>query len=70
MQVVEQLFVNVAEVLALGEVVEIDAADFIDDLPHELAGFHVVVGILEHAFDNAGAAGMAAGGGKLLERGE
>ena len=48
LQVVEDLLVDVAEVLALGQVVEVDLVDLVDHLPHQLAGFHVVVGVLEH----------------------
>ena len=47
LQVVEDLLVDVAEVLALGQIVEVDAVDLVDHLPHELAGLHVVVGVLE-----------------------
>ena len=32
LQIVEQLLVNVAKVLALGQIVEVHAADFVDDL--------------------------------------
>ena len=59
LQVVEDLLVDVAEVLALGQVVEVHAADLVDDLPHELAGLHVVVGVLEHVADHAAAVGLA-----------
>ena len=67
LQVVEDLLVDVAEVLALGEVVEIDLVDLVDDLPHELAGLHVVVGILEHVAHHAAAVALLAGGGEFLE---
>jgi hypothetical protein len=61
LQIVEDLLVDVAEVLAIGQVVEIDLVDAVDDLAHQLAGFHVVVGVLEHVMDDAAAvAGMAA----------
>jgi hypothetical protein len=53
LQVVEDLLVDVAEVLALGEVVEVDAVDLVDHLAHELAGLHVVVGVLEDVADGA-----------------
>ena len=58
LQVVEDLLVDVAEMLALGEVVEIDLVDLVDDLPHELAGLHVVVGVLEHIADHAAAVAL------------
>ena len=55
LQVVEDLLVDVAEVLALGEIVEIDLVDLVDHLPHQLAGLHVVVGVLEHVAHHAAA---------------
>ena len=50
---------------AFGQVVEIDAVDLVDDLPHQLAGLHVVVGILEHSAHDVGA--RAAPGQKPLQ---
>ena len=44
--------------------------DLVDDLPHELAGLHVVVGVLEHIAHDAAAVALLAGGGQFLERGE
>ena len=58
LQVVEDLFVDVAEMLAFAQVVEVDLVDPVDHLAHQLAGLHVVVGILEHgAHDAAAVAG-------------
>ena len=65
LQVIQDLLVDVAEVLAFGQVVEVDTVDLVDDLPHQLAGLHVVVGILEHVAHDVGAG--AAAGRKLLE---
>ena len=48
LQVVEDLLVEVAEVLAVGEIVEVDLLNLVDDLAHQLARLHVVVGVLEH----------------------
>ena len=70
LQVVEDLLVDVAEVLALGQVVEVDLVDLVDHLPHELAGLHVVVGVLEDVAHDAAAVARLAAGGQLLERGE
>ena len=67
LQVVEDLLVDVAEVLPLGEIVEIDLVDLVDDLPHQLAGLHVVVGVLEHVAHDAAAVALLAGGGEFLE---
>ena len=70
LQIVEQLLVDVAEVFALGQVVEIHAADLVDHLPHQLAGLHVVVGVFKHAPHHAAAVGIGAGDGQFLERGK
>ena len=70
LQVIENLLVDVAEVLTLGEVVEIDRVDPIHDLPHELARFHVVVGVLEHVAHDAPAVSWLRRSRKVLERRE
>ena len=67
LQVVQDLLVDVAEVLALGQVVEVDVVDLVDDLPHELAGLHVVVGVLEHVAHDAAAVRLGAADGQFLE---
>ena len=59
LQVVEDLLVDLAEVLPLGEVVEVDLVDLVDDLAHQLARLHVVVGVLEHVADDAAAVAWA-----------
>ena len=60
MQVIEDLFVDVAEMLPFAQVVEVDLVDLVDHLTHQLAGFHVVIGILEYAaHDTAAVAGPA-----------
>ena len=70
LQVVEDLLVDVAEVLALGQIVEIDLVDLVDHLPHQLAGFHVVVGVLEHvAHDAAAVAGLGRRAGRSFSAG-
>ncbi len=70
LQVVEDLFVDIAEVLALGEVVEVDAIDLVDYLTHQMAGLHVVEGVFEHAVDHAPAIAGLVGHGQILERGK
>ena len=55
LQVVEHLLVDVAEMLALAQIVEVDAVDLVDHLPHQLTGFHVVVGVFKHVPDDAAA---------------
>ena len=69
LQVVEDLLVDVAEVLALGQVVEVDLVDLVDDLPHQLAGLHVVVGVLEHVADDAAAVARLAVTGSSFSAG-
>ena len=70
LQVVENLLVDVAEVLPLGQIVEIDAVDLVDHLPHQLAGFHVVVGVLEHVADHATAVTGLVRWAQILQRRE
>ena len=67
LQVVEDLFVDVAEMLAFGQVVEIDLVDLVDHLAHQLAGFHVVVGVLEHVADDAAAVAGLTGHRQVLQ---
>ena len=62
------MLVDVAEMLALGEIVEIHLVDLVDHLPHELAGLHVVVGVLENIADHAAAVAGFADDGKFLQR--
>ena len=59
LQVVEDLFVDVAEMLPLGQIIEVHFVDFVDDLAHELAGLHVVVGVLEYVAHDAAAICLA-----------
>ena len=48
LQVIEDLLVDLAKMLAVCQRIEIDLIDLVDDLAQQLAGFHVVVGTLEH----------------------
>ena len=59
LQVGEDLFVDVAEVLPLGQIVEVHFVDFVNDLAHQLAGLHVVVGVLEYIAHNAAAVSLS-----------
>ena len=70
LQVVEDLLVDFAEVLLLDQVVEVDLVDPVDDLPHQLARLHVVVGILEDVADHAAPIAGCARHRQGLERGE
>ena len=56
LQVAQDLFVDVAEQVAVLRLVEVDAVvDLVDHLAHQCAGLHVVVGILEDAADDEAA---------------
>ena len=70
LQIVQKLFVDVAEMLALGQVIEVNGVDFVHHLAHELAGFHVVVGVLEHVAHDAAAIVRPAGGPEVFQGGE
>src|SRR5450631_2688476 len=52
LQVVQYLLVDVTEVLTLGEIVEVDPGNLVDDLPHQLSRLHVVIGVLEYILDD------------------
>jgi len=69
LQIIEDLLVEVAKVLTLGEVVEVDGGNLVHHLAHELAGLHVVVGVLEYVPHHA-APSVPGGVGQLLERWE
>ena len=47
LKVFENLFVDGAEGVAVISVVEVDLVDLVDHLPHQRAGFHEIVGVLE-----------------------
>ena len=51
LQVFEELFVNVAEHVAVIGGVEVDAVDLVDDLSHQRAVLHVVVSAIESGLD-------------------
>ena len=70
LEVVQDLLVDVAEVLALGQVVEVDGVDLVDHLAHELAGLHVVVGVLEDVAHHAAAIVLLVRCGSSLSRGK
>ena len=66
LQVAQDLLVDAAEGVAVARVVEVDFADLVDDLAHQRAGLHVVVGVFEHAADDAGALARRAVGDQLF----
>ncbi len=70
LQIVEQLLIHITEVLAIGQVVEINAIHLVDHLPQQLARPHVVVGAFKHPAHHLGPIGVGALQGHLLEVGE
>jgi hypothetical protein len=54
LEVFKELLVDVAEHVAVIGGIEVDAVDLVDDLPHQGAVLHVVVGILKSGADEAG----------------
>ena len=65
LEVLEELLVDVAEHVAVIGGVEVDAVDLVDDLAHQRAVLHVVVGVLEGHADEAG--DLVAAAGERLE---
>ena len=68
LEVAEELFVDVAEEVAVVGGVEVDAVDLVDDLAHQRAVLHVVVGVLEDLADER--ADLAPGTVQGLELGQ
>ena len=70
LQVAQDLFVQVVELVALALAVEVDGAQLVDHLPQQLAALHVVVGVFEHAAHHKAARVALWVGRQVLERGE
>ena len=60
LQVFEDFFVEVVELVALGLAVEVDGVELVDDLAQQLTALHVVVGVFKHAAHHI-ATGVALG---------
>src|ERR1700688_901313 len=67
LQVSKYLLVDVAEVLPLSQIIKIHFVNFVNDLPHQLAGLHVVVRVLKHIADDTSAVPLLACDGEFLE---
>ena len=67
LQVFEQFLVDVVEGVAVRGAVEVDLVEFVDDLAHEGAVFHVVEGIFKRALHDEGARAGAFFGGEFFE---
>jgi hypothetical protein len=53
---------------SLVEIVEVDVVNLVHDLPDEMAGFHVVIGVLEHVAHHAPPVARLAGELQLFQR--
>ncbi|MDT4839834.1 hypothetical protein FQZ97_736350 [compost metagenome] len=70
LQVLEDLFVQIVELVAFGLAIEIDAIELVDYLAQKVAAFHVVVGVFEHAADHVATRVAHRVGAQLFELGE
>ena len=70
MQIFEDLFVNVAEQVALAGAGEVDFVQLVDHLTQQGAVFHVVIGIAERLSDHKAARVFIDGGGEVFQRWE
>lgn len=70
LQIFEDLFVNVAEQVALAGAGEVDFVELVDHLTQQGAVFHVVIGIAERLSDHKAARIFIDGGGEVFQRWE
>jgi len=64
------LLINVTEVLALAQIIEINLINLVDHLPKQLPRLHVVVGVSEHLSHHLASVWVRSLQGHLLEIGE
>ena len=69
LQVAQDFFVQVVELVALGLAVEVHRGQLVDDLAQQVAAFHVVEGVFKHAAHHV-AARVAHGVGAQAQAGE
>ena len=69
LQVAQNFFVQVVELVALGLAVEVHPGQLVDDLAQQVAAFHVVEGVLKHAAHHK-AARVAHGVGRQVFEGD
>ena len=67
LKVIQNLFVDVAEMLAFAQVVEIHGIDLVDHLPHQLAGFHVIIGVFKNILHHAAPVPREGGCGQIFQ---
>jgi len=68
LEVLEQFLIDIAEHVAVLGGIEVDGVDLVDDLPHQGAIFHVIVGVIEGGADEGGE--FVAASGEVLELGQ
>ncbi len=68
LQVFEDFFVQVVELVTLALAVEVDGVQLIDDLAQQVAAFHVVVGVFKHAAHHVAARVAPGIPAQILER--
>jgi len=69
LQVFKYLLVDAAKGMAIGSVIEVDLADFVDHLPQQGARLHVVIGIFKQIADHQGTRAIFAGDDQLFFQG-
>lgn len=70
LQVAQDFFVQVVELVAFGLAVEVDGVELVDHLAQQVAAFHVVVGVFKHAAHHVAARVTLRVGAQALEGGE
>ena len=70
LQVFQDFFVEVVELVALGLAVEVDGVQLVDHLAQQVAAFHVVVGVFKHAAHHIAARVAHGVGAEAFEGGE
>jgi len=70
LQVLEDLFVEVVEEVAVAAVVEVDLVDLVDHLAQQVAGLHVVEGVFKDLLDDVAARVAQRVGVEVLELGK
>ena len=70
MQVFQDFFVQVVELVALGLAIEVDGVELVDDLAQQVPAFHVVVGVFKHAAHHVATGVASRVAGQVFEGGE
>ena len=70
LQILQNFFVQVVELVAFGLAVEVDAVQLVDHLAQQVAAFHVVVGVFKHAAHHVAARVAHGVGAEAFEGGK